>query len=897
MRIILTHEQADFDAIASLLAAYLTDPDAKPVLPRRINRNVRAFLTLYGNEFPFENQRELNGDPISAVTLVDTQSLVTVRGLVPNPSVRVIDHHPRRENLPPEWEIWIVETGATTTLLVETLQEQNIHTNPIQATLLMLGIYEDTGSLTYAQTSARDLMAAGYLLAQGANLGILNDFLNHPLSKEQQAVYDQLRESIESIQVHGHTVMIALGEAQESDEELSSIAHKLRDLYDPSAMFILVQTRSGVQMIARSTTDHINVGEISELFGGGGHERAAAALIRDRNIQEIRNELLELLPVHVRPAVTVGQIMSRIPQLLTPDTTLQEAAHRMRLYGYEGYPVVKDGKVIGLLTRRAVDRAVAHKLNLPAERLMEAGEVTIPADAAIEQLQEKMISSGWGQIPVLDPASQAIIGIVTRTDLLKTLPRQAYAPARLNFATRLEAALPPTRLKLLKAIIEVASEQGVALFVVGGFVRDLLLDRPSLDFDLVVEGDAIQLAHAIGRRYGGRVTSHKRFGTAKWHTGDIRQSLAAQLEQIASDGNFSKSAQGNRAQDIPDSLDLVTARTEFYTYPTALPTVERGSIKLDLHRRDFTINTLALRLDGEHYGELHDYWGGLNDLRQKKVRVLHSLSFVDDPTRMLRAVRFEQRFGFQIEARTLELMKQALPLLERISGDRIRHELDHVLIDPKVTSILARLNELELLKAIHPQLTWDAWVETCLAKLQNHLPAEAWGLGGSAQNNHNHVRQEVAYLIWALRLTHPEINSLADRLKLSAGLRRVLLSAHTLWEDLPKLIDLPISRKVTYLDEIPPLARYGIYLACGDDRQAEMLLNYTTRWRHTQSTINGETLRQRGLPPGPEYKQILEKIRAAWLDGEIHTNAQEAELLEMLLEEVRQTSSKTSYNP
>lgn len=889
MRIILTHEQADFDAIASLLAAHLTDPDSKPVLPRRLNRNVRAFLTLYGTEFPFEDPGELIGEPISTVTLVDTQSLVTVRGLVQNPSVRVIDHHPRHDNLPSEWDIWIVETGATTTILVETLQEQNTHISPIQATLLLLGIYEDTGSLTYARTNARDLMAAGYLLTQGANIGILNDFLNHPLTQQQQAVYDQLRESVESISVHGYTVMLAVGDAQQSDEELSSIAHKLRDLYDPAAMFILVKTRSGVQMIARSTTDHINVGEIAERFGGGGHDRAAAALIREQEVLEIRDQLIEQLPIFVHPAVTVKQIMSRIPQLLTPETTLQEAARRMRLYGYEGYPVVNNGEVVGLLTRRAVDRAIAHKLNASAAQLMEAGQITISADASIEQLQEKMISSGWGQIPVVDPDSQAIIGIVTRTDLLKTLPRQSYTPGRQNIASRLEAALPPTQLQLLKAIIEVASQQGVALFVVGGFVRDLLLDRPSLDYDLVVEGDAIQLAHAIGRRYGGRVTSHKRFGTAKWHTGEIQQSLAEQLN-LTSSGMVSNG--NSESLDIPESLDLVTARTEFYTYPTALPTVERGSIKLDLHRRDFTINTLALRLDGEHYGELHDYWGGLNDLRQKKIRVLHSLSFVDDPTRMLRAVRFEQRFGFQIEVRTLELMNQALPLLERISGDRIRHELDHMLIDPKVTSILARLNELDLLKVIHPQLTWDAWIETCLAKLQNHLPADYWALGGS--NNHNHIRREIAYIFWAMRLTEPDINSLSDRLKLPAGLRGLMLSAHSLWMNLTKLPLQPISEQTAYLDELPAMARYGVFLACEDIQLADILRKHAMEWRHIKPTINGELLRQRGLPPGPMYKEILSQIRAAWLDGEIQSSMQEAELLDKLIEEGKQQSRKTA---
>lgn len=888
MRIILTHEQADFDALASLLAAYLTDPDSTPVLPRRMNRNVRAFLTLYGAEFPFIDQNELNGEPISAVTLVDTQAMVTVRGLVPHPTVRVIDHHPRRDSLPPEWEVWIVEIGATTTVLTETLQEQNSALTPMQATLLMLGIYEDTGALTYTRTSPRDLLAASFLLAQGANLNILNDFLNHPLSKDQQIIYDQLREAVETIQVHGYSVMLAVGDAHGTDEELSSIAHKLRDLYDPAALFLLVQTRNGVQLIARSNTDHIDVGEISLEFGGGGHERAAAALIRDRDLLDTRAELVEMLPVYIRPAVTVSQIMSRIPQLLSPETSAQEAARRMRLYGYEGYPVVDDGKVIGLLTRRAVDRAIAHKLNYTALQLMEAGQITISADDSIEQLQDRMISSGWGQIPVVDPDTQAIIGIVTRTDLLKTLPGHSRPAAHQNIAARLEAALPPARLQLLKAVLAVASEHSVALYVVGGFVRDLLLDRPSLDFDLVVEGDAIQLAHAIGRRYGGRITSHARFGTAKWHTGELREGL---IERLMTPGIHRENQIESRASDIPDSLDLVTARTEFYTFPTALPTVERGSIKLDLHRRDFTINTLAVRLDGEHYGKLHDYWGGLNDLRQKKVRVLHSLSFIDDPTRLLRAVRFEQRFGFQIEIRTLELMTQALPLLERISGDRIRHELDHMLADPKVTGILARLNDLKLLTTIHPELTWDAWIESCLAKLLNHTAADYWDL--EIDSNQNHIRQAIPYIFWTVKLNRAKIASLADRLKLAAGLRGVLYSARELWKQLPQLANQLASEQTVFLDEIPPLARFGVYLACDDGYSTRMLQQHAQKWTHIKSVTDGEILRQHGLPPGPIYKEILGQLRAAWLDGKIHTPAEETQLLETILAKYTPSARKT----
>jgi len=882
MRIILTHEQADFDALASLLAAHLLDEAAMPVLPRRMNRNVQAFLTLYGADLPFVDPRDLPNEPVETVTLVDTQSMVSIKGMGSHTRVRVMDHHPHKENLPPDWVVISADTGATTTMLIEELREANGDLTIIQASLLLMGIYEDTGSLTYSRTNSRDLRAAAFLLDQGASLSIAGNFLNHPLSPRQQALYDQLRFSAETHHIHGHTIVIAVGDAQDMEEELSSIAHKLRDLHDPDALFLVVSTRGGVQMIARSTTDNIDVAAVVANFGGGGHERAAASLIHDRQLDSVHAELVSILPSFVHPAITVAQIMSSGPQVLSPSTPVEEAADRMRRYGYEGYPVVQNGKVVGLLTRRAVDRAMAHKLPTNAGRLMEAGGITVHPDDSIERLQRLMTDSGWGQVPVVNPETGDIIGIVTRTDLLKTLTPQPSIPSRQNLASRLENALPVTRLMLLQAVARAAHDQHAALYIVGGFVRDLLLDRPSLDFDLVVEGDAIALARALTASYGGRVTSHARFGTAKWLISSHAALVRNRLEAAA---NLTRSPDAPPSDlhdfDLPDSLDLVTARTEFYTHPTALPTVERGSIKLDLHRRDFTINTLALRLDGRHYGELHDYWGGLTDLRLGLVRVLHSLSFVDDPTRMLRAARFEQRFDFQIEERTLDLLREALTLLDRISGDRIRHELNNILAEQNAPQILARLGELCLLTAIHPNLIWDEWLGSSFKAIPTTSPDENWGIPPNATDAV--LKRSLAYTIWLMRLAPQQANEVTKRLKLPAEQGKIIREACELWRDLPNLTNASASAAVARLEPVHPLARYAVYLATSDNRLRTVIETYITRWQKITSTISGHDLRRLGLPPGPIYRRILDDLRTAWLDGKITTEAEEIALLENLI--------------
>lgn len=874
MHIILTHEQADFDALAALFGASLLNEQALPVLPRRLNRNLRAFLTIYGREFPFVDPRDLPKEKIESALLVDTQSLVTLKGMGKETRIRVLDHHPRRENLPADWDVTLDPVGATATLLTESLRDAKGQLSALHATLLLLGIYEDTGSLSYASTTPRDVRAVAWLLEQGASLQIAGDYLNAPLSPKQLVVYDALVDAAEYHKINGHQIVTTCADARDLDEEISSLAHKLRDLLDPDALFIFVETLEGIRLVARSTSDAIHVGKIAAEFGGGGHPRAAAALIRHESPSPVLGEglgvrgesqceplrkLLNILPSYIQPPITVAEIMSRGPQLLTPDTSVAKAAELMQRFGYEGYPVVKDGVVVGLLNRRLVDRAQSHHLNLTAASLMSAGEVIVAPTDSLDTLQTRMTESGWGQIPVVE--NSEVIGIVTRTDLLKTLAPTAPNPTETNFAARLESALPKARLDLIRRVAEMAAEERVALYVVGGFVRDLLLERPSSDFDIVVEGDAIVLARALEERYGGRVTTHARFGTAKWFLEGTNLPLAT--------------------SHLPLFLDFITARTEFYKSPTALPTVSSGSIKLDLHRRDFTINTLAMRLDGSHYGELHDYWGGLTDLKRGTVRVLHSLSFVDDPTRMLRGVRFEQRFAFAFSERTQELMHEALPLLGKLSGARIRHELDLILDEERAVAMFSRLGQLGLLEAISPPLKRDdGLVRRLNDALNSPIPRD---FGELAPIAHLDNRRTLGYLVWLLPLPTKDLRAVIKKLRFSSALEDALLVTRKLCDDLPDFLDAKNSVWATRLDGIPPLALYAASL-CGIDEPLRFaIVQYLAKWRLLQPYTRGVDLQERGLKPSPRYREILSRLRAAWQDGEVKSQEEELELLERLL--------------
>ena len=869
MHLILTHEQADFDATAALLAARLLQPEALAVLPRRINRNVRAFLTLYGDSLPFTEADDVPRQPIERVTLVDTQALPSFRGVTPRTQVHVVDHHPPASTRDPGWIADLEPLGSTTTLLVEELQEAAPPLDLVGATLLLMGIYEDTGSLSYAGTTHRDLLACAWLLEQGASLAIADDFLNHPLSAEQRRLYDRLLASAETHTLHGLSIVIACGSAEGMLDEISTLAHKLRDLFDPAGLFVLVALNGTVQLVARATTDAVDVGRLAEHFGGGGHSRAAAALIRDRRPEDVRDELLALLESAIRPTRTVGEIMSREPQLLSPAVRVSDAAERMQRFGHEGYPVVEGSRVVGLLTRRAVDRAMAHGLGArPVSSVMEAGSLVVSPADSVQHLQRVMIQYDWGQVPVADSATGEIVGIVTRTDLLRTLAAEASGARPASLEPRLEAALAPERLALLRLVARQAEAHAAAIYIVGGFVRDLVLGLPSLDFDLVVEGDAIALAQGLAAAYGGRVSSHTRFGTAKWHVDAGHAALLRALD-------------GRRAGrlDLPASIDLVSARTEFYAHPTALPSVQRGSIKLDLHRRDFTVNTLALRLDGRRYGELLDPWGGGRDLGDRLIRVLHSISFIDDPTRMLRAVRLEQRLGFTIEGRTLELMREAMPLLDRVSGERLRDELGLIFAEPCAGQALARLHALGLLAAVHPALTWDPWIQARLESARAFQPPDAWKLHQPPD------AERLLYALWLARLDANQVAAVCDRLHFSLATRAVVVDANRLTATLPRWpAGVSPSEVATRLDDAGEESLVAAWLALAESPDAcAVLASYLAVWRRVTPVTDGRALRRLGLPPGPVYRQILTTLRAAWLDGQLETAEQEAELLRTLI--------------
>ncbi|MBN8582367.1 MAG: CCA tRNA nucleotidyltransferase [Anaerolineae bacterium] len=398
--------------------------------------------------------------------------------------------------------------------------------------------------------------------------------------------------------------------------------------------------------------------------------------------------------------------------------------------------------------------------------------------------------------------------------------------------------LPSEKQTLLSNIANLAASLGMPCYVVGGFVRDLLLGRPVNDLDVVVEGDAIKLGKKLVETYGGKLTTHFKFHTAIWHL-----------------------------PDSDDFVDLITARKETYDRPGALPTITPATIEDDLLRRDFSINAMALRLDGEGFGEVLDPLKGQTDLERGVIQVLHPKSFVDDPTRIFRAIRYESRYGFALDADTQALINpEALKVLHSLSGERLRHELDLILDEPHSVQMILRIASLGVLAAIHPKMPeFNADHEDFL-EMDMRLDVEA-------------DRRVMSYMFWFIDLSEADVITLANRLDFTNELTLAVWAAAQLKRGMPHLIDLRPSEWTYALEKLPLLSIYAVYLISRESA----LLSYISIWRHVKPQTNGDDLKKLGLQPGPRFGEILTELRSAWLDGVLSNKTEEEELLRSLI--------------
>ena len=877
MDVITTHINADFDSLASMLAAKKLYPQAALVFPGSQEKNLRDFF-LQSTFYVFQTERIKNIDlnAVRRLILVDTRQPGRIGKFGewvkrPGVEVHIYDHHPpSREDLRGSVE-HIREVGATITILAKILKEQNIAITPEEATIMALGLYEDTGSFTFSSTTEEDYEAAAFLLSQGANLNMVSNLITRELSPEQISLLNELIESATRYTLKGLEVVIAKASSDKYVGDFALLVHKLKDMENINVLFAMARMEDRVYLVGRSRLEEVNVGEVAAAFGGGGHATAASATIKNMSLHQVEEKLLQVLEGQITSAKKARDLMSFPVKTVGAQESIERAGELLTRYNINVLPVVDDGKVVGLISRQVVEKASFHGFkDSPVQDYMTSEFATVTPRTPLSKIQDLIVGNNQRFLPVTE--KEKLVGAITRTDLLRWLYATASrtpdtlvekdffsAEPRKKWVLQLmDELLPPEVFDLLQTIGRKANELGFQAYAVGGFVRDLILRNVSFDIDIVVEGEGIRLAQALAREKKGELKAHKKFGTA---------TLVF--------------PQGYR-------LDVATARLEYYDHPAALPRVEHSSIKLDLYRRDFTVNTLAIHLQPDHFGELIDFFGAQKDIKERVIRVLHNLSFVEDPTRIFRALRFEQRIGFQVAKHTQMLMENAvrMELFGRLSGRRLFRELVLCLSEEKSFAVIKRLGDYGLLKFFHPALKIDRIMETLFQRLEKVV---AWH--NLLFTGEKYERWRVAFLGLVDRLAEKEIQELLTRLSFPEKLRTTLIqNRRASLQVVHRLSHSPAMRRSDLYLLLNSLPTEFLLYAMGKTESEGVkraISLYFAGLKGTKVSLSGKDLRRMGYIPGPIYSEILRALLRARLDQKLHNRQEEIEFVQQKFDKNR----------
>ena len=875
MKVIIGHTSADFDCLASMIAAKKIYSDSVVVFPGAIEENVRKFLSLYGNTLNISSLKHIDMDNISEIIIVDTRQKDRIGPFElllnkKNIKIRIYDHHPASDNDIVSKNNIIKQVGATTTILLQLIIKKKIPITSLESTIFALGIYEDTGSLSFSTTTKEDIDVLGYLFSIGVNLRTVNKFTNTGLNIQQKKLLNQLISSSQEIYFKGISVVFAKSKTKEYIEGLALVTHKLLEILNSDIIFVLVQMKNRVYVVSRSNRANVNVGDVMKSIGGGGHSQAASAVVRKISLSEVEDKIKKTLNNYIKIETIAKDIMTSPVKSLDVNTTIEEASKIMLRYGHNGFPVMDKNKLVGIITRQEIYKANHHHYeNETIDIYMSENIISVNLDTPILEIQELMIRYDVGRVLVLSKDGK-LEGIITRTDLIRSLygekdiNRESYTIyennnghynlRKENIKNLIQKYFPRDILEILYYIGKTGDELGYSVFMVGGIVRDLFLGIPSLDLDIVIEENALKFARYFSNKLKGKIRSHQKFKTA--------------------------------VVVLPSGLkiDFASARREFYEFPAALPKVEFASIKKDLYRRDFTINAMAIQLNEDKFARLLDFFGGKRDLESKKIRILYSLSFTEDPARIIRAIRFEQRYDFTIEQSTEKFLKKAIKegLLSKIRKKRLSEEFFILLHEKKPVKVLKRMDELGVLSGIIPKFSLSddlvkrlEEVEEILIRWHERFPKEI-------------INKSMIYIYYLLKLSDIGIKNITKKIELNSKnikiLENIIDEKELIVSILKDKKTLP-SKIYYYLKGINNELLFILFLEnYNNETIIKRIKDYLDIYKYTSTYITGNDLIKIGMRPNPIYAKILKLILYLQLNGILKNKDDELDFVKKIIE-------------
>ncbi|MDR5658166.1 CBS domain-containing protein [Serpentinicella sp. ANB-PHB4] len=843
MRVITSHQNLDFDGLASMVACSKIYPNSVMVFSGSLDKEVKKFYNLYKNILIIKQINQIDISSITELIIVDENKYNRIGKfksiLKKDIPITIYDHHSCNNDTIQNANKTIKILGSCTSILIEEIIKNNIILSNFEATLCLLGVYADTNCLTFEQTKPNDATAVAYLLDKGANLEVVKKYLQFNLNEKHSNLLIRLLSEREEIFINGHKLIICTFKTDEFIGELGYITNKMIDLVKTDAIFNIVKMENRCYIVSRiSTNIKMDLREVLVDFGGKGHSSAASAVIKDGDPINIKNQLLSIIHIKLEPSITAEDIMNFPVKSLYENMTIEEAHNIMLRHGHSGMPVVNEyGRITGMVSRTDIDKAIIHNLkHAPVKGFMSVDVKTVNYDESVDKVSELLTKYNIGRLPVLK--HDEVIGIVTRSNIIKTFhggdyPRwyeTLFKNKELEYTNLAEKIknLPQDQYNIILKLSKVADQLACNVYVVGGFVRDLVMNRENYDMDIVVEGEGIAFAKEVSGYFGGEIDIHDKFNTAS---------------VILPSGQ---------------QIDIVTARREYYEHPAALPKIENSSIRNDLFRRDFTINCIALKINTIEFGRLIDPFGGLGDIGNQQLRVLYNLSFIEDPTRIFRAIRFSARLGFDIEKNTKNLLIKAIHdnMLKKLSNDRVRAEINHILKEDKyLKNSLELLNCYNILKSLHPQFNITTKVLIKIEEIDKSVEELC-------------ITKDInKYIIIVIQLLSDvplkDIEDIISIITTSAKTTIEVINTLKKKDDIYDLLS-DIDKNSFYVYE--ELKKYSLesivyyYNDTDNPNIKKSLIFYLQNLRKIILEIKGSDIKELGVIPGPIYKSIFREI-------------------------------------
>ena len=856
MQVIFISEGADLDALSTAFGITLINPEAKILLPDAVSSSFRLAVKRFENKLKDKMIKINDLKKINVLYLADTNNykaaLKKLSDFIDeNTKVIIYDHHPIRSKLPKNIEKHIKKTGSASTIVVYQLKRNKIQLSSDDATILILGIYEDTGNFTYNTTTEKDLRAAAYLIEKGADLETVKNIIEERIDQQQISIIHQLVENLQYFFLKNKKIIFSFAYSDRYIPDISGFLHMIKPIQEADAFFVMINEKGKTSIIARSKRKEIDVGKIMSYLGGGGHFAAASATVKGLTVQEIKNYIESVLLSEAYKEKTISEFMSREIITVNKDTQIQKIKEEI-----DKAPVVfvvdKKGKFLGIALSRVLKESLRHGIkDVKIENFIIDSIITFEPSTRLSEAEKTITTSSQEYFPVLENGKP--VGVINRTYIIKILHGQVFdsekdifisreriKPKFLNFEKNLRKYLPDHIITHLEEIGKLSKKLGYSTYLVGGIVRDIVMSKKSLDIDLIVEGDAVKLSKEYAKLKKIPVHTFEEF-------------MTAQL-----------------TLETGEKIDLATARKETYTHPGAYPKVEKATIKEDLYRRDFTINTLAIEITEGKFGILIDFFNGLKDIKDRMIRILHQLSFIEDPIRILRALRFAGRLGFKLGKPTEKLLKLAVDedMLSVAPAGRINIELNYSLNEEKVIDILMLMNRYRVLHSLIPDFYMDEKREEILNRLRDTIISFEMFFGIKIDRVSNYLLALMYHLPFDISYKILQKYHFSKSVKFFEE----YLDARDLFQKIPRK-DSQLYKKIKFIKK-----DILVYICASSDIElSERIIRILKKEEEKDLLLSGKDLKEMGIPPSPVYKKILDDVFKKYLDGEIKTKKEAVE--------------------